>query len=208
MPNHYAPQASAHYGYAQPQGPPSPPMDDTSKCSLPSISNLLGLADGGSPTSETSQASLQGKSSSVSCRVASHILLTPHSFVPKGRHTTKLIPLQQRSCSWRRSAPNTPHVLGGFFRRIPLPIGQVCQPAPNAELLLRLAAVHEPCGATRAAPSNDLQDACSARVRGSCLRFFVHVEPCHGFLLPDHAANAPTSATGFRPLLPATIASG
>lgn len=60
MPNHYASQASAHYAYTQPQGPPSPPMDDTSKCSLPSISNLLGLADGGSPTSETSQASVQG----------------------------------------------------------------------------------------------------------------------------------------------------
>lgn len=79
MPNHYAPQASAHYGYAQPQGPPSPPMDDTSKCSLPSISNLLGLADGGSPTSETSQATVQGKGSSVSCRVASHPLLTRHT---------------------------------------------------------------------------------------------------------------------------------
>lgn len=36
-------------------------MDDTSRCSLPSISNLLGLADGGSPTSETSPASQQGE---------------------------------------------------------------------------------------------------------------------------------------------------
>lgn len=59
MSNHYAPQQ--HYGYGQPQGPPSPPMDDTSKCSLPSISNLLGLADGGSPTSETSPTSQQGE---------------------------------------------------------------------------------------------------------------------------------------------------
>ncbi|KXH60823.1 hypothetical protein CNYM01_13751 [Colletotrichum nymphaeae SA-01] len=52
--NPYAAQQSAHYGYVQPpQPPPSPPMDETSKCSLPSISNLLGLADQGSPTSET-----------------------------------------------------------------------------------------------------------------------------------------------------------
>ncbi|KAH7316678.1 hypothetical protein B0I35DRAFT_433731 [Stachybotrys elegans] len=36
-----------------PRPPPSPPMEDT-RCSLPSISNLLGLADAGSPTSETS----------------------------------------------------------------------------------------------------------------------------------------------------------
>ncbi|KAK4232283.1 transcription factor YY2 [Podospora fimiseda] len=47
-----APPQSMHYGYMP---PPSPPMDDSaSRCSLPSISNLLGLADQGSPTSETS----------------------------------------------------------------------------------------------------------------------------------------------------------
>ncbi|KAI1079706.1 hypothetical protein F5B20DRAFT_162148 [Whalleya microplaca] len=48
----YATQPGAHYGYPQP--PPSPPMDETSKCSLPSISNLLVMADAGSPTSEQS----------------------------------------------------------------------------------------------------------------------------------------------------------
>lgn len=55
---HYtqAPQQNFHYGYVP---PPSPPMDDTTKCSLPSISNLLGLADQGSPTSETSLQSRQ-----------------------------------------------------------------------------------------------------------------------------------------------------
>ncbi|KAK3363370.1 hypothetical protein B0T25DRAFT_38570 [Lasiosphaeria hispida] len=55
MISHYAPQQSIHYGYVP---PPSPPMDET-KCSLPSISNLLGLADQGSPTSETSPQSQQ-----------------------------------------------------------------------------------------------------------------------------------------------------
>ncbi|KFA61617.1 hypothetical protein S40285_08790 [Stachybotrys chlorohalonatus IBT 40285] len=40
-----------------PRAPPSPPMDDT-RCSLPSISNLLGLADAGSPTSDVSPTSL------------------------------------------------------------------------------------------------------------------------------------------------------
>jgi len=52
----HAPQQNVHYGYVP---PPSPPMDDTTKCSLPSISNLLGLADQGSPTSETSPQSQQ-----------------------------------------------------------------------------------------------------------------------------------------------------
>ncbi len=51
----HAPQ-QIHYGYMP---PPSPPMDETNKCSLPSISNLLGLADQGSPTSETSPQSQQ-----------------------------------------------------------------------------------------------------------------------------------------------------
>lgn len=52
-------QQVASYGFVQAhQPPPSPPMDDT-KCSLPSISNLLGLADAGSPTSETSHQSQQ-----------------------------------------------------------------------------------------------------------------------------------------------------
>ncbi|KKA26426.1 hypothetical protein TD95_000115 [Thielaviopsis punctulata] len=46
---------NSHYGYVQP--PPSPPADDSIKCSLPSISNLLGLADAGSPTSESSSHS-------------------------------------------------------------------------------------------------------------------------------------------------------
>jgi hypothetical protein len=39
-------------------------MDEQSKCSLPSISNLLGLADAGSPTSETSPQSQQQQAQS------------------------------------------------------------------------------------------------------------------------------------------------
>ncbi|KAK0701096.1 hypothetical protein B0H67DRAFT_656107, partial [Lasiosphaeris hirsuta] len=42
-------------------------MDET-KCSLPSISNLLGLADQGSPTSETSPQSQQSQSSKPDTR--------------------------------------------------------------------------------------------------------------------------------------------
>lgn len=76
MSNHYAQQQ--HYGYGQPQGPPSPPMDETSKCSLPSISNLLGLADGGSPTSETSPTSQQGKPFGMSRLCASRVTDTCH----------------------------------------------------------------------------------------------------------------------------------
>ncbi|CAH0022878.1 unnamed protein product [Clonostachys rhizophaga] len=41
----------AHQTYTR--SPPSPPME-SSKCTLPSIHNLLDLADGGSPTSEAS----------------------------------------------------------------------------------------------------------------------------------------------------------
>ncbi|KAL7925809.1 hypothetical protein ACQKWADRAFT_283079 [Trichoderma austrokoningii] len=50
-PSHYGTQHSGYY-----QSPPSPPMDEA-KCSLPSISNLLGLADAGSMASESSYTS-------------------------------------------------------------------------------------------------------------------------------------------------------
>ncbi|KAH6651837.1 hypothetical protein BKA67DRAFT_537688 [Truncatella angustata] len=57
----YSSQPGAHYGYPQP--PPSPPVDENSRCSLPSISNLLVVADAGSPTTEHSPASQQQASS-------------------------------------------------------------------------------------------------------------------------------------------------
>ncbi|KAI5860701.1 hypothetical protein GGS23DRAFT_221747 [Durotheca rogersii] len=60
----YASQPGAQYGYPQP--PPSPPMDETSKCSLPSISNLLVVADAGSPTTEQSPQPQQAASSAKS----------------------------------------------------------------------------------------------------------------------------------------------
>ncbi|KAI9172339.1 C2H2 finger domain transcription factor mtfA [Paramyrothecium foliicola] len=58
-PQHYhMPQGGRYTSFTQPpQPPPSPPMEE-SRCSLPSISNLLGLADAGSPTSESSPTSL------------------------------------------------------------------------------------------------------------------------------------------------------
>ncbi|KAI1321879.1 hypothetical protein F5Y16DRAFT_388185 [Xylariaceae sp. FL0255] len=57
----YTNQPSAAY-YRYPQPPPSPPLDEASKCSLPSISNLLVMADAGSPTSEHSPQPQQASS--------------------------------------------------------------------------------------------------------------------------------------------------
>ncbi|KAI1501615.1 hypothetical protein F5X99DRAFT_381863 [Biscogniauxia marginata] len=62
----YTNQPGAHHGYPQP--PPSPPMDETSKCSLPSISNLLVMADAGSPTTEQSPQSQQAPSTKADTR--------------------------------------------------------------------------------------------------------------------------------------------
>jgi hypothetical protein len=44
-----------------PQPPPSPPVDEVAKCSLPSISSLLGLADGSSPQEQAQQPQQQGQ---------------------------------------------------------------------------------------------------------------------------------------------------
>src|SRR5437667_8914213 len=66
------PYASQSLGYLctqPPQPPPSPPVDEAAKCSLPSISSLLGLADGGSPKpSEQSQHSFKSEQSRTSFR--------------------------------------------------------------------------------------------------------------------------------------------
>ncbi|KFH45054.1 Zinc finger protein-like protein [Hapsidospora chrysogenum ATCC 11550] len=53
MSRHYAGHRTVPYDYARP--PPSPPMEQP-RCTLPSISNLIGLADAGSPTHETPEA--------------------------------------------------------------------------------------------------------------------------------------------------------
>ncbi|OAA60641.1 Zinc finger, C2H2-type/integrase, DNA-binding protein [Cordyceps fumosorosea ARSEF 2679] len=55
----YPPTTSSQLYNRPPRPPPSPPMDD-SRCSLPSISNLLGLADAGSPTTDPSPTSYRG----------------------------------------------------------------------------------------------------------------------------------------------------
>ncbi|KAH7221463.1 hypothetical protein BKA60DRAFT_671244 [Fusarium oxysporum] len=58
MPNQYNQQETHFFTRRDQYQPPSPPMEEQ-KCSLPSISNLLGLADAGSPTSESSPTSRQ-----------------------------------------------------------------------------------------------------------------------------------------------------
>ncbi|KAI1034479.1 hypothetical protein LB504_004797 [Fusarium proliferatum] len=58
MPNQYNQQETPFFTRRDQYQPPSPPMEEQ-KCSLPSISNLLGLADAGSPTSESSPTSRQ-----------------------------------------------------------------------------------------------------------------------------------------------------
>ncbi|KAI5467855.1 hypothetical protein BGZ63DRAFT_410705 [Mariannaea sp. PMI_226] len=59
MTGHYTTQQGRyHVAHQTPQHPPSPPMDDY-KCSLPSISNLLGLADAGTTAGEGAPVSRQ-----------------------------------------------------------------------------------------------------------------------------------------------------
>ncbi|PHH76855.1 hypothetical protein CDD80_1154 [Ophiocordyceps camponoti-rufipedis] len=56
-PTQFMPPHGEHYRHSQlPQPPPSPPMEDT-RCSLPSISKLLGLVDAGSAGHETTPLS-------------------------------------------------------------------------------------------------------------------------------------------------------
>jgi hypothetical protein len=53
-------RSRASYTYVTaPQPPPSPPVDETSKCSLPSISSLLGGLPNGSSSQEEAQPKSQ-----------------------------------------------------------------------------------------------------------------------------------------------------
>lgn len=54
-------QNPSHSYITAPQPPPSPPMDEVSKCSLPSISSLLGFADGSSPQEQAQQQQQQAQ---------------------------------------------------------------------------------------------------------------------------------------------------
>ncbi|KAJ3492822.1 hypothetical protein NLG97_g5124 [Lecanicillium saksenae] len=67
----YASTTSSQLYSRHPRGPPSPPMDDT-RCSLPSISNLLGLADAGSPPTDPSPTSYRGSPRSEASLSFSH----------------------------------------------------------------------------------------------------------------------------------------
>ncbi|KAJ6781145.1 hypothetical protein PWT90_10700 [Aphanocladium album] len=67
----YAPTSSNQLYNRPPRDPPSPPMEDI-RCSLPSISNLLGLADAGSPPTDPSPTSYRGSPRSEASLSFSH----------------------------------------------------------------------------------------------------------------------------------------
>ena len=60
-------QRSAYTYVTAPQPPPSPPVDETSKCSLPSISSLLGIADQEQPQQPGKDSQKMGKSIETDC---------------------------------------------------------------------------------------------------------------------------------------------
>lgn len=118
----YAPTPHNHYYNQHSQAPPSPPMEE-SRCSLPSISNLLGLADAGSPTTDPSPTSYRGspQSEGMRCRTARTVVWTvadfkkaPLSF-PQAQNRRESGGVSSRPCSrhsaalqHRRSLPPTP----------------------------------------------------------------------------------------------------
>lgn len=59
----HLPQNPSYAYVTAPQPPPSPPVDEATKCSLPSISSLLGLADGSSPQEQKPQQQSQAQQS-------------------------------------------------------------------------------------------------------------------------------------------------
>ncbi|KEY73117.1 hypothetical protein S7711_04867 [Stachybotrys chartarum IBT 7711] len=95
---HSALQEGRRQNFTQaPRAPPSPPMDDA-RCSLPSISNLLGLADAGSPTSDASPTSLHHSPKLDSLANSNR----------QGPSYMKAAPERTRSSSQHRTLPPSP----------------------------------------------------------------------------------------------------
>ena len=93
------------YGYPQP--PPSPPVEDTPKCSLPSISNLIVVADAGSPTTEQSpQSQLLGMKPIVRGGRNAHLTFAPGS--QKVKVEARPESAQANSAPSRNALPPTP----------------------------------------------------------------------------------------------------
>lgn len=136
-------QQQPHYSYmTQPQGPPSPPMDDN-KCSLPSISNLLGLADQGSPTSETSaqfreeqkQQAAQQSSRPASRPNSSHYSNVIHAarqgLPPTPPMTSEASFDGYNSPSTTKSVSQLPAATGYYFETTPPPGHMDMEPRPH-----------------------------------------------------------------------------
>jgi hypothetical protein len=103
----YTNQPGAQYGYPQP--PPSPPMEDTPKCSLPSISNLLVMADAGSPTTEQPPQSQQQGPTTPHEEPVEYILGLTHEAATSSKPNTRPNSSHHASNGTSRSAlPPTP----------------------------------------------------------------------------------------------------
>ncbi|RDW92508.1 hypothetical protein BP5796_01902 [Coleophoma crateriformis] len=89
------------YAYVHaPQPPPSPPVDEATKCSLPSISSLLGMADGGSPQDQAQQQQQQQQQVQQQAQPAQN----KSEYRPSSRHQYGPSP----SMSSRNALPPTP----------------------------------------------------------------------------------------------------
>ncbi|RDL41057.1 C2H2 and C2HC zinc finger [Venustampulla echinocandica] len=93
-----------------PQPPPSPPVDETSKCSLPSISSLLGLADGSSPQEQSPQQTSQqqsAQSTKSECRPGSgHQTYGPSPAMSTRGALPPTPPMQSESAFDGRQSPS------------------------------------------------------------------------------------------------------
>ncbi|ELR07119.1 hypothetical protein VC83_02423 [Pseudogymnoascus destructans] len=126
-------QPTQSYSHVQvPQPPPSPPMEEIAKCSLPSISSLLGIADN-NPSQQHEQSRPMSQHTSDSRKNSAHY--TPSSAATTPRQSLPLTPpTHPDSAPESRHSPSSSISSTSQYSCASTPAAYSFQPGPTGNL--------------------------------------------------------------------------
>ncbi|KFY82378.1 hypothetical protein V500_10581 [Pseudogymnoascus sp. VKM F-4518 (FW-2643)] len=126
-------QPSQSYSYVQvPQPPPSPPMEEIAKCSLPSISSLLGIADN-NPSQQQEQSRPMSQHTSDGRKNSAHYTSSSAATTP--RQSLPLTPpTHPDSAPESRHSPSSSISSTSQYSCASTPAAYCFQPGPTANL--------------------------------------------------------------------------
>ncbi|KFY60248.1 hypothetical protein V497_03761 [Pseudogymnoascus sp. VKM F-4516 (FW-969)] len=126
-------QPPQSYSYVQvPQPPPSPPMEEIAKCSLPSISSLLGIADN-NPSQQQEQSRPMSQHTSDGRKNSAHYTSSSAATTP--RQSLPLTPpTHPDSAPESRHSPSSSISSTSQYSCASTPAAYCFQPGPTANL--------------------------------------------------------------------------